>query len=181
MKVRLGRFKRRGGEEESTALTFLILRQLDYCFFYRPQTKLWEGNVFTAVCELFCSQGEGGLPYRTLPPGHRPLWIKAMPPRRIPLRQRPTWTVTLPWTEPPRPDRQRTLRQRPCPLWTEAPTPDKDPPDKELPGQRDTRDRVPADRDPPRLECILLMEGETVGDKSPFCSFFHFDTAYGDN
>ena len=25
--------------------------------FYRPQTKLWEGNVFTGVCRSFCPQG----------------------------------------------------------------------------------------------------------------------------
>ena len=24
---------------------------------YRPQTKLWKGNVFTLVCQSFCSQG----------------------------------------------------------------------------------------------------------------------------
>ena len=27
-------------------------------YFYRPQTKLRKGNVFTSVCQEFCSQGE---------------------------------------------------------------------------------------------------------------------------
>ena len=30
--------------------------------FYRPQTKLRKGNVFTPVCQSFCSHGGGGLP-----------------------------------------------------------------------------------------------------------------------
>ena len=29
----------------------------DSNFIYRPQTKLWKGNVFTPVCQSFCSQG----------------------------------------------------------------------------------------------------------------------------
>ena len=28
---------------------------------YRPQTKLWKGNVFTPVCQSFCSQRGGGV------------------------------------------------------------------------------------------------------------------------
>ena len=28
--------------------------------FYRPQTKLRKGNVFTSVCQEFCQQGGGG-------------------------------------------------------------------------------------------------------------------------
>ena len=27
---------------------------------YHPQQKLWEGNVFTGACQLFCSQVRGG-------------------------------------------------------------------------------------------------------------------------
>ena len=25
--------------------------------YYRPQQLLWEGNVFTGICQLFCSGG----------------------------------------------------------------------------------------------------------------------------
>ena len=46
---------------------------------YRPQTKLQKGNVFTAVCQSFCSHGEGVCPsacWDTLPwadtPGQTP-------------------------------------------------------------------------------------------------------------
>ena len=31
---------------------------LSHFSFYRPQTKLRKGNVFTPVCQLFCSRGE---------------------------------------------------------------------------------------------------------------------------
>ena len=36
---------------------------------YRPQTKLREGNVFTPVCQSFCSKGEGAC-VTCMPPGH---------------------------------------------------------------------------------------------------------------
>ena len=53
-------------------------------YYYRPQMKLREGNVFTPVCQSFCSQG--GLPKCMLeytpretpwgrhPPGQTPPW-----------------------------------------------------------------------------------------------------------
>ena len=45
----------------------------DYIF--RRQTKLRGGNVFTPVCQLFCSRGEGGLPNRD-PPELRFPWTE---------------------------------------------------------------------------------------------------------
>ena len=44
--------------------------------FYYPQTKLREGNVFTPVCQSFCSEGGGGSaqpPYADLGIGQTPL------------------------------------------------------------------------------------------------------------
>ena len=43
--------------------------------FYYPQTKLREGNVFTPVCQSFCSRGEGSAqpPYADLGIGQTPL------------------------------------------------------------------------------------------------------------
>ena len=40
-------------------------------FYYRPQTKLQKGNVFTSVCQEFCPQGEGGVHH---------LWADTPPP-----------------------------------------------------------------------------------------------------
>ena len=47
--------------------------------FYRPQTMLPEGNVFTPVCQSFCSQGRGvsqhamgGAVHPFVPPGQTP-------------------------------------------------------------------------------------------------------------
>ena len=50
----------------------LMSHQCDSFHLYRPQTKLWEGNVFTPVCRSFCSQG--GLPHipGRYPPGRHP-------------------------------------------------------------------------------------------------------------
>ena len=43
-------------------------------FFYRPQTKLRKGNVFTPVCQSFCSQGGCLCPSACwdTPPGQTP-------------------------------------------------------------------------------------------------------------
>ena len=40
--------------------------------YYRPQTKLRKGNVFTNVCQEFCWWGGGGV-WQTPPPGRHPL------------------------------------------------------------------------------------------------------------
>ena len=47
-------------------------------YFYRPQTKLRKGNVFTPVCQSFCSQG-GCLPQCILGYTHPPLWADTPP------------------------------------------------------------------------------------------------------
>ena len=52
-------------------------------FYYRPQTKLRKGNVFTPVCQSFCSGG-GCLPSA--------YWVYT------PLGRHPTWADT-PWAD----------------------------------------------------------------------------------
>ena len=37
--------------------------------FLPPATKLWQGNIFTAVCQSFCSRGGGSLCPGGLCPG----------------------------------------------------------------------------------------------------------------
>ena len=37
-----------------------ITESIKTSIYYRPQTKLREGNVFTPVCQSFCSRGGGG-------------------------------------------------------------------------------------------------------------------------
>ena len=52
----------------------------DVCRFYRPETKLWEGNVFTGVCQSFCSLGGSAIPCLrpdTPPRTRHPLWSRA--------------------------------------------------------------------------------------------------------
>ena len=51
---------------------------------YRPQTKLREGNVFTLVCQSFCSQDAMGQLQAT-PPGRHPLWADSPPRANTPL------------------------------------------------------------------------------------------------
>ena len=49
--------------------------------YYRPQTKLWKGNVLTSVCQSFCSKG-GCLPQCMLgytPPWQTPPWADNPP------------------------------------------------------------------------------------------------------
>ena len=41
-------------------------RKMSYFYYYRPETKLWKGNVFTSVCQEFCPQGG------VHPPGQTP-------------------------------------------------------------------------------------------------------------
>ena len=64
-------------------------------FYYRPQTKLRKGNVFTPVCQSFCSWGclpsacWDTPPWQT-PPGRHP------PGRHTPLGRHPPWKHTSP-------------------------------------------------------------------------------------
>ena len=46
--------------------------------FYHPQMKLWEGNVFTPVCQSFCSQGGQQVHH----PGQVPPWA-GIPPEQV--------------------------------------------------------------------------------------------------
>ena len=76
---------------------------------YRPQTKLWEGNVFTPVCQSFCSQ-RGDLPDKD-PPLDRdptPFYGKEQA-VRILLECIHVWTI---FTDPNPPDFSAYL------LWT---------------------------------------------------------------
>ena len=84
--------------------------------FYRPQTKLRKGNVFTSVCQDFCPQGEGKVytpwadapgqtPPCVDPPGQTPLLGRHPPGRppagRHPRRQKPP--SRPPWADTPPP------------------------------------------------------------------------------
>ena len=60
---------------------------------YRPQTMLWKGNVFTPVCQSFCSQG-GSAPVHAGIPCHPP-----SPDRHPPQADSPM--QTLPWADTP--------------------------------------------------------------------------------
>ena len=71
----------------STKTLFLYICE-HFVSFYRPQTKLWKGNVFTSVCQEFCPRGvypsmhwadpptgqaaPGKHPPRQTPPGRHP-------------------------------------------------------------------------------------------------------------
>ena len=70
-----------------------------HTLFYRSQTKLRKGNVFTPVCQSFCSQGgvcpsacwDTHTPPSRHPPGQRPLPPGRHPPNRWLL----LWTVRI--------------------------------------------------------------------------------------
>ena len=86
-----------------TNLTLIVNLTLKTSFNYRQQTKLREGNVFTPVCQSFCSQegvwpwalwvclplgpGEGGV-WQT-PPGRHPLdrHFQGRPPPKEPVTE----------------------------------------------------------------------------------------------
>ena len=78
-------------------------------YFYRPQTKLRKGNVFTSVCQEFCPQGLGCLPQCMLgythPPGQKPPSGKTRPLSRHPPGRHPLWADTPradnPWGRQP--------------------------------------------------------------------------------
>ena len=82
-----------------------------------PATKLWQGNVFTPVCQSFCSQGRGSLSGRPpiqRPPGQKPPWTETPP------GHRPPWTETPLDREPNRietpPRQRRPLDRDPPPV-----------------------------------------------------------------
>ena len=51
-----------------TFIHVINLTELVMWYYYRPQTKLREDNVFTPVCQSFCSQGGWCTPPRQTPP-----------------------------------------------------------------------------------------------------------------
>ena len=63
--------------------SFLVIFKLTY-YYYLLQTKLWKGNVFTPVCQSFCSQW-GGVHWksRNHDPGFRLLQCTEFPLWRI--------------------------------------------------------------------------------------------------
>ena len=87
-----------------------------------PTTKLWKGNVFTPVCQSFCSQGGSMCVYQdalgqTPPLADTPLadtsladtpWQtppgQTSPRGRHPLADTPPWADTPRQTTPPQPD-----------------------------------------------------------------------------
>ena len=73
--------------------------------FYRPKTKLWEGNVFTPVCHSV-HRAEGvylSACWDTHTPGQTP-------PGKHPTGQTPPWANTPPGRHPPRRSLPRTVR-----------------------------------------------------------------------
>ena len=83
-------------------------RKMSYFYYYRPETKLWKGNVFTSVCQEFCPQGgevytparkTGKRPRADIPLG-RPPWQADTPLGRHtslgrhPFGQTPLWADT---------------------------------------------------------------------------------------
>ena len=96
-----------------------------HCCDYRPQTKLWKGNVFTSVCQEFCPQGEGVAdtplwptpPWADTSPGRHPSRADTPPGQTHPLARHPPGRHPLlgptpsPWADPPaRRPLQRTVR-----------------------------------------------------------------------
>ena len=75
-------------------------REFNWLTYYRLPTKLRKGNVFTSVCQEFCSRGEV-----YIPPGRHPLGRNYPSGQTLPLGRHPPaadtpWTDT-PWTHPP--------------------------------------------------------------------------------
>ena len=74
-----------------------MLRVYSSAFFficYRSQTKLRQGNVFTPVCQSFCSRGVGGVcathtPLPCMPPGMYTPWHICPPWHAHPLLHMP--------------------------------------------------------------------------------------------
>ena len=78
-----------------------------FIHFYRPQTKLWKGNVFISMCQEFCLWGEVYTPRQIPSPGIHPL-------------------ADTPWQTPPTPPGRHPLADTPPswqthPLWADTP------------------------------------------------------------
>ena len=72
-------------------------------YYYRPQTKLRKGNVFTSLCQEFCPQGGGcvcqttpsGQTRQTAPGRQTPPWTDGQTRQTPPPGQTPPWADTL--------------------------------------------------------------------------------------
>ena len=92
-----------------------------YVSYYRPQTNLRKGNVFTSVCLEFCPQRGVYTPQADTP------WTD--PPRQTPPpslgRHHPPWADTpradTPWTDPPLADTPTLPGQTPPSLGRHSP------------------------------------------------------------
>ena len=128
--------------------------------FYCPQTKLREGNVFTPVCQSFCSWGGGSLYDVTACLAARPhvpsggISVSSFGWGRVYLTKTPWADSSLTET---------TLDRDPP--WTETP------PDREPPGQRPHQPENPL-YDKEQTICILL-ESILVGSASALSSIDH--------
>ena len=79
-----------------------------YCndkYLYHLQTKLQKGNVFTPVCQSFCSEGMSSSlhvgihnPPGQTPPGQTPPWADTQPPGQTPI---PEGRHPSPWANTP--------------------------------------------------------------------------------
>ena len=134
------------------------------CSYYRPQTKLRKGNVFTPVCQSFCSQGVcipactgHTLPGQTLPLGRHPpgrhpprqthSWADTHPPGR-----HPSWADTHPLGRCTPPGQTPPLHRHP-----QADRPGRHPPGKHPPPRRPLQRTVRI-----LLECILVLQNKLI-------------------
>ena len=67
-----------------------------FIFYYHPQRRFRQGNVFTPVCESFCSQG-GCLPHTHPHPEQTPPWADT--PGQTPLGRQTPPGQTHPWAD----------------------------------------------------------------------------------
>ena len=87
------------GKDQAVLLTPFSQQGVTF-YYYRPQTKLRQGNVFTRVCQEFCPPGGSG---------RQPLWTDIPLGRHPPGQTPPAWADTplarhSPWQTPPSAD-----------------------------------------------------------------------------
>ena len=127
----------------------------DVCYFYRPQRRCGQGNVFTAVCD---SVYRGGSAKET-PPRRRPPLPRRPPPQEggPPKKEAPPRRRHPPGEHPPRrrPPKKETPRRRHPP---EGDTPQEgDPPRRRHPPPSRLRHTVNEWPVCILLECILVL------------------------
>ena len=95
------------GINECWKLWCIHFRYLYYWLFMRGEffitARNGQGNVFTPVCQQFCSQGGGGVLFcHFVLRQHHPLWTAPSPWTAPPPRTAsPPWTAPYPQTAPP--------------------------------------------------------------------------------